>query len=89
MILKDVAKKFEKEFISYCENQDLEVNHNQVTVIKKLADYYQTNYKSFFSKLFSKQKTKKGFYLHGDVGVGKISVDMIRFWSNAYIEYSI
>ena len=31
-----MPKKFEKEFISYCENQDLEVNSNQITVIKKL-----------------------------------------------------
>ena len=59
-----MSKKFEKEFISYCENQDLEVNPNQITVIKKLENYHQTNYKSFFLKLFSKQKTKKGFYLY-------------------------
>ena len=54
-----MPKKFEKEFISYCENQNLEVNHNQIKVIKKLEDYDNSNFKSFFSKLFSKQKTKK------------------------------
>ena len=43
-----MPKKFEKEFISYCENQDLEVNPNQITVIKKLEDYLYNNYKSFF-----------------------------------------
>jgi len=69
-----MPKKFEKEFISYCENQNLEVNPNQIKVIKKLEDYYNSNYKSFFSKLFSKQKTKKGFYLHGGVGVGKTMI---------------
>ena len=31
-----MPKKFEKEFISYCENQNLEVNPNQIKVIKKL-----------------------------------------------------
>ena len=34
----------------------------------------QSNYKSLFSKLFSKQKTKKGFYLYGGVGVGKTMI---------------
>jgi len=69
-----MPKKFEKEFISYCENQNLEVNPNQIKVIKKLEYYYNSNYKSFFSKLFSKQKTKKGFYLYGGVGVGKTMI---------------
>ena len=68
---KNDAKNFEKEFISYCEKKDLEVNANQITVIKKLENYHQTSYKSFFSKIFSKQKFKKGFYLYGGVGVGK------------------
>ena len=69
-----MPKPFEKEFISYCENQDLEVNNNQITVIKKLEDYHHGNYKSFFSKLFSKHKSKKGFYLYGGVGVGKTMI---------------
>ena len=38
-------KKLEKEFISYCKNQNLEVNPNQIKVIKKLEDYYNSNYK--------------------------------------------
>ena len=69
-----MPKKFEKEFISYCENQNLEVNPNQIKVIKKLDNYHNSNYKSFFLKLFSKQKTKKGFYLYGGVGVGKTMI---------------
>ena len=66
-----MPKSFEKEFISFCEDQDLEVNINQINVIKKLEEYYQINFKSFFSKLFSKKLSQKGFYLYGDVGVGK------------------
>ena len=69
-----MPKKFEKEFISYCENQDLEVNPNQITVIKKLEDYHHTNYKPFFSKLFFNQQSKKAFYLYGGVGVGKTMI---------------
>ena len=75
-----MPKKLEKKFISYCENQNLEVNHNQITIIRKLEDYHNINYKSFFSKLFSKQKSKKGFYLFGDVGVGKTMI--LNFFYN-------
>ena len=38
-----MPKKFEKEFISYCENLDLEINPNQITVIKKLENYHHFN----------------------------------------------
>ena len=41
-----MPKKFEKEFISYCENQNLEVNPNQIKVIKKLEDYHCLLYTS-------------------------------------------
>ena len=68
-----MAKKFEKEFISYCEIENLEVNPNQIKVIKKLEDYHNSNYKSFFQNYFPK-KTKKGFYLYGGVGVGKTMI---------------
>ena len=69
-----MPKTFEKDFISYCNNQELEVNPNQIAVIKKLEQYYQSNFKSFFFKLFSKQNFKKGFYLFGGVGVGKTMI---------------
>ena len=65
---------FEKKFINYCNEQKLEVNTNQVDAIKKLEQYFQNNFKSFFSELFSKQSLKKGFYLYGDVGVGKTMI---------------
>ena len=69
-----MSKSFEKEFISFCENQDLETNINQINVIKELEEYYQTNFKSFLSKLFSKKSFQKCFYLYGDVGVGKTMI---------------
>ena len=69
-----MPKTFEKDFISYCNNQELEVNPNQIAVIKKLEQYYQSNFKSFFSKLFSKQNSKKSFYLFGGGGVGKTMI---------------
>ena len=69
-----MVKKFQKEFISYCNNQQLEVNSNQVEVVKRLEHYYQENFQSYLSKLFLKKSSKKGFYLYGGVGVGKTMI---------------
>ena len=69
-----MTKSFEKEFISFCKNQDLEENKNQFNVIKKLEEYYQINFKSFLSKFFLKKSSQKCFYLYGDVGVGKTMI---------------
>ena len=63
-----------EKFILYCEDQDLEINKNQIIVLEKLEKYYQANFKSFFSKLFSNKSSQKGFYLYGDVGVGKTMI---------------
>jgi len=82
-----MPKSFEIEFISYCNNQDLEVNPNQIAVIKKLEQYYKNNFKSFISKIFSKQSSKKGFYLFGDVGVGKTMI--LNFFYNQIEEKKI
>ena len=78
-----MPKKFEKEFISYCENQNLEVNPYQIKVIKKLEDYHNSNYKSFFSKLISNKKSKKGFYLYG--GVGAVSYTHLTLPTNGTV----
>ena len=69
-----MLKKFQKEFISYCNNQQLEVNSNQIEVVKRLEQYYQGNFQSYFLKLFLKKSSKKSFYLYGDVGVGKTMI---------------
>ena len=69
-----MVKKFQKKFISNCNNQQLEVNSNQIEVVKRFEQYYQGNFQSYFSKLFSKKSSKKGFYLYGDVGVGKTMI---------------
>ena len=69
-----MPKLFQKDFISFCNNNDLEVNINQIAVIKKLEQYYHINFKNFFSNFFSKKKSQRGFYLYGDVGVGKTMI---------------
>jgi cell division protein ZapE len=66
---------FKKLFINYCKNKDLEKNESQIRIIELIDNFYQQNFKSsFLSTLFSKKKEKPGFYLQGDVGVGKTMI---------------
>ena len=68
-----MLKNFEKQFTQYCISENLEINSNQLLVVKELEKFYNKNFKSFF--LFGFKKIhKKSFYLHGDVGVGKTMI---------------
>ena len=67
-------KNLVEKFNSHCNSNNFEINQNQILAIEKLQNYYQENFKSFFSNLFSKKNHKKGFYLYGDVGVGKTMI---------------
>ena len=69
-----MPKNLEEKFKTYCNFENLEVNQNQLLVIKKLHDYHQKNFKSFFLNFFSKENSKMGFYLYGGVGVGKTMI---------------
>ena len=69
-----MALSFEKEFIFHCKKQNLEINSSQIDLLKKLQEYYQGNFQSLISKIFKRQSFKKGFYLYGDVGVGKTMI---------------
>ena len=62
-------------FLNYCKKNNLEVNINQVNLVKELNQFYNVNFdKSFLKKIFVKKKSKPGFYLQGDVGVGKTMI---------------
>ena len=64
-----------KLFINHCKKNNLEVNPNQIILIEQLNKFYKLNFnKSFFKNLLSQKKSKLGFYLHGDVGVGKTMI---------------
>ena len=69
-----MALSFEKKFISHCKKQNLEINPSQIDLVKKLQEYYEGNFQSLISKIFQSQSFKKGFYLYGDVGVGKTMI---------------
>jgi cell division protein ZapE len=62
-------------FISYCKKNNLLVNPNQIALIDELNQFYNINFdQSFLKKIFSKKNSKPGFYLQGDVGVGKTMI---------------
>ena len=72
----------EEKFISYCNLKNLELNPNQIIIIKKLNNYYDDNFKNSFLNFFSKKVSKKGFYLYGGVGVGKTMI--LDFFFNLF-----
>ena len=70
-----------KLFINYCKKNNLEVNIFQLRLIEELNNFYNLNFnKTFLKKIFSKKNSKPGFYLQGDVGVGKTMI--LNFFYN-------
>ena len=74
-----------KTFHKFCENKEYEINKNQISIIEKLNEFYNLNFKqSFIKKIFTEKKNKLGFYLVGDVGVGKTMI--LNFFFNSLKE---
>ena len=69
-----MPKIFEEKFKLYCKLENLEVNQSQIKVVKRLQDFFNQNFTFNFFGFFSKKKSKKAFYLHGGVGVGKTMI---------------
>jgi len=64
-----------KLFLNYCKKNNLEINPNQLELVDQLNDFNNLNFnKSFLNKIFSNKNSKPGFYLQGDVGVGKTMI---------------
>ena len=64
-------KKF---FLKHCEDHQYEINQNQLDIIDYLEIYYTENFTNSFFTNYFKKKSKLGFYLVGDVGVGKTMI---------------
>ena len=72
-----------KLFINHCKVEGLEINTNQITTIEVINEFYHNNFNhNFFTNLFSKKKIMPGFYLQGDVGVGKTMI--LNFFYNYF-----
>jgi cell division protein ZapE len=70
-----------KLFLKHCDVQQYEINQNQLDIIDYLKIYYTENFiHSFLLKFFKMKKNKFGFYLVGDVGVGKTMI--LNFFFN-------
>lgn len=74
-------ESLETSFIKYCDQNNFEKNFNQIKIIKILSKHFYIK-KNFFDNFFNSNK-KLGFYLHGNVGVGKTM--LLNFFYN-YIE---
>ena len=71
-------KKF---FIKHCEDKSYEINQNQLVIVDDLKNFYTENFKqNLITKFFKKKDIKLGFYLMGDVGVGKTMI--LNFFFN-------
>jgi|TARA_B100000787_G_scaffold98786_1_gene72847 cell division protein ZapE len=75
--------KLKKLFINYCKARGFEINSNQIKTIETINKFYHKNFKyNFFTNLFSKRERIPGFYLQGDVGVGKTMI--LNFFYNNF-----
>jgi cell division protein ZapE len=65
-----------KKFIDYCISNKFEQNSKQIETLELLIEFYSNNLlsKNIFSKFLNKKSEKLGFYLFGDVGVGKTMI---------------
>ena len=49
-----MPKSLEEKFKLYCNSKNLEVNHNQLLVIKNLENYHKKNFEASIFNFFSK-----------------------------------
>ena len=73
----------DKLFTNYCKQNKFEINSSQLNIIEDLKKFYEINFnKSLLNKIFKNQISKPGFYLYGDVGVGKTMI--LNFFFNSF-----
>ena len=61
-----------KQFLQHCLDNKFQQNNAQIKTLELLINFIKTSYfKNILVKIFSKSDKKLGFYLQGDVGVGK------------------
>ena len=64
-------KNLKEDFSNYCKINKLKINNNQIKVIELLIKFYISCFEKSFFSFFKNKKKNLGFYLFGDVGVGK------------------
>ena len=71
-------KSLKKAFVEYCLKEKFEKNREQIKILDTLYSFHQK--KKFLLDIFNKSSNKMGFYLHGEVGVGKTMI--LNFFYN-------
>ena len=70
-----------KQFLQYCLDNKYQQNDEQIKALDLLVDFNQNKFASnTLLNFFFKPKKKLGFYLYGDVGVGKTM--LLNFFIN-------
>jgi cell division protein ZapE len=70
-----------KQFLQYCSNNKFQQNDAQIKTLDLLINFKKKSYsKNILSNFFTKPGQKLGFYLYGDVGVGKTM--LLNFFFN-------
>jgi cell division protein ZapE len=79
-------KNLKENFLKFCIEKKYKKNKFQIEIIEDLSLFYHSNGKpkSLLKKLLSNNQAKLGFYLYGDVGVGKTM--LLNFFYNSLIE---
>jgi len=60
-----------KKFLKHCSDKKYQKNNEQINTLKLLVKFFNQNNKSLINQFFFRNKNKLGFYLYGEVGVGK------------------
>ena len=64
-----------KKFLEYCRDNKYQQNKEQVKTLKLLEFFFKrTRTPNIFNRFFFRTNNKLGFYLHGEVGVGKTMI---------------
>ena len=69
-----------KSFLKHCEDKQYEINQNQIDIVDSLKNYYKNNFNQSLINKLLKRNNKLGYYLVGDVGVGKTMI--LNFFFN-------
>jgi cell division protein ZapE len=69
-------KSFKQAFESFCKKNSIKKNNEQLDLVEKFEEFDAIikQDKTLLKKLFSKAPAQLGYYIHGDVGVGKTMI---------------
>jgi len=76
------TKNYNFFFLKHCSDNEFQKNAYQIQIVDSLINFYNDKkyLKNFFFNFFLKKRSKLGFYLFGDVGVGKTMI--LNFFFN-------